>query len=103
MAVDQVRLVQCDAALASDTLIDPSSLAHVRASGFGGSDFTPAFEHLAHDPRVRAVLVITDGDITIPAVTPMFEVLWLITSGHGGFGSSSFHPPFGRVVKMERT
>ena len=61
--VDQVRLIQCDTAVTTDESIDPAQLENYRVSGYGGSDLTPAMDHLARDPAVRAVIVITDGDI----------------------------------------
>ena len=66
VGVDQVRLVQCDAALTSDEMLDPNELAERRIEGYGGSDLSPALRHLAWDQHVRAVVVITDGEIAYP-------------------------------------
>lgn len=39
--VDQVRLVQCDAAVTADTFVDPPDLVRHELSGYGGSDLSP--------------------------------------------------------------
>ena len=96
-AVDQVRLVQCDAAVTSDELLDPHELAERRIEGYGGSDLSPALRHLAQDQHVRAVVVITDGDIAYPPEPMPYDLLWLVPARAG----SPFAPPYGRVVAME--
>ena len=78
VAVDQVRLVQCDAAVTSDELLDPHEMAERRIEGYGGSDLSPALRHLAADQHVRAVVVITDGEIAYPAEPMPYELLWLV-------------------------
>ena len=78
VGVDQVRLVQCDAALTSDELLDPHELAERRIEGYGGSDLSPALRHLAGDQHVRAVVVITDGEIAYPEEPMPYELLWLV-------------------------
>jgi predicted metal-dependent peptidase len=95
VGVDQVRLVQCDAALAADEWIAPDELAHHEIRGFGGSDLSPALDHLADDPRTRAVAVITDGDIAYPADPMPYDVLWVLTAP-----PVAFAPPYGRIVAM---
>ena len=97
LAVDQVRLVQCDAALTADELIAPTDLALREVSGYGGSDLSPAMNHLAEDPVVRAVIVITDGDIAFPPEPMPYQVLWVLPPNAGG----RFQPPYGRVVAMD--
>ncbi len=97
VGVDQVRLVQCDAAVTGDELLDPHELVERRIEGYGGSDLSPALRHLAEDQHVRAVVVITDGDIAYPPEPMPFELLWLVPAGFG----SAFTPPYGRVVSME--
>ena len=96
-AVDQVRLVQCDAAVTSDELLDPHELAERRIEGYGGSDLSPALRHLASDQHVRAVVVITDGEIAYPAERMPYELLWLVPERF----ASAFTPPYGRVVSMQ--
>jgi predicted metal-dependent peptidase len=95
--VDQVRLVQCDAALTSDELLDPRDLAQRRIEGYGGSDLSPALRHLADDQHVRAVVVMTDGEIAYPPEPMPYQVLWLVPASF----RSAFNPPYGRVVAME--
>jgi predicted metal-dependent peptidase len=97
VAVDQVRLVQCDAAVTSDQLLDPHELAERRIEGYGGSDLSPALRHLAADQHVRAVVVITDGEIAYPAEPMPYELLWLVPERF----ASAFNPPYGRVVSMQ--
>jgi len=93
-----VRVLQCDAQVTADDLVSPLELARMAITGYGGSDLTPAFDYLAADPQVRAVLVLTDGDILYPPSAPPFDVLWVLTPE----GSPArFVPPFGRVVQMQ--
>ncbi len=95
--VDRVRLVQCDAAVTGDELIDPHDLAERRIEGYGGSDLSPALRHLADDQHVRAVVVVTDGEIAYPSEPMPYELLWLVT----GTFRSTFAPPYGRVIALE--
>jgi predicted metal-dependent peptidase len=95
--VDRVRLVQCDAAVTKDELLDPHELAERRIEGYGGSDLTPALRHLAVDQHVRAVVVITDGEIAYPPEPMPYELLWLVPVSF----RSAFNPPYGLVVSME--
>ncbi|GIK87738.1 MAG: hypothetical protein BroJett026_32190 [Betaproteobacteria bacterium] len=95
--VDQVRLVQCDAAVTADAFIDPPDLARHELAGYGGSDVSPALAHLADDARTRAVVVLTDGDVGFPQDPPPFDVLWVLPRASG----TGFAPPYGRVVVME--
>jgi len=95
--VDQVRLVQCDAAVTADAFVDPADLASYEIAGYGGSDVTPALEHLADDSRTRAAIVLTDGDVGFPAEAPPYDVLWVLPRA----SMTGFAPPYGRVVVME--
>ncbi|MGH8680862.1 MAG: vWA domain-containing protein, partial [Burkholderiales bacterium] len=92
--VDQVRLLQCDAAVTSDETITPVELAEREIAGYGGSDLSPAMLRLAEDAHVRAAVVITDGDIAYPQAAMPYEVLWVMST------QSAFRPPYGRVVTM---
>lgn len=96
VAVDQIRLLQCDVAVTSDEQLSPAELAQYPVSGYGGSDLTPAMEALAGDPHVRAAAIITDGDIQYPPDPMPYAVLWVVPPG-----SSAFHPGYGRVVTMD--
>ena len=95
--VDQVRLVQCDAAVTRDELLDPPELAQRQIEGYGGSDLSPALRHLAEDQHVRAVVVVTDGDIAYPPEAMPYELLWLVPASF----RAAFNPPYGLVVGME--
>ena len=99
VAVDQIRVVQCDTAVTSDEVLSPSELAGYRVSGFGGSDLSPAMLALADDPRVTACLIVTDGDIAYPPEEMPYGVLWVLPA----HGSAHFRPPYGHVVTMQRS
>ena len=96
VAVDKVRVIQCDAAVTADHHIDPGALKAYPITGYGGSDLSPAMHHLAQDRDVRAVLIITDGDIAYPPQSMPYEVLWVLPPS-----ASSFRPTYGRVLRME--
>lgn len=95
--VDEIRVVQCDTAVTSDETLSAAELAEYEISGYGGSDMTPAMLALAGDPRVTAVIIITDGDITHPPDAMPYAVLWALPEAR-----PSFNPPYGRVVTMQR-
>lgn len=98
VAVDEIRVVQCDTAVTSDEVLSPTELADYRVSGYGGSDLTPAMLALAEDPRVTACLIVTDGDIAFPPEEMPYGVLWVLPENTG----ASFRPPYGSVVAMQR-
>ena len=93
--VDQVRVTQCDAAVAADETVSPVELATYSVRGFGGSDLSPAMLALADDPLARAAVVITDGDIAFPAEPMPYDVLWVMPR------AGAFNPPYGRVIAMD--
>ena len=95
--VDQVRLVQCDTAATADDRVDPAQLENYQVTGYGGSDLSPAMEHLAADPAVCAAIVITDGEIDYPRAAPPYNVLWVLPQIAG----AAFSPRYGRVVRMQ--
>jgi predicted metal-dependent peptidase len=97
VAVDQVRLVQCDTAVTSDKFLMPDELARHEITGYGGSDLSSAMHHLADDPNVEAVVVLTDGDIVYPGEEMPYEVLWVLPAR----SSVPFHPPYGLVLHMQ--
>jgi predicted metal-dependent peptidase len=97
VGVDQVRLVQCDAAVTADEMVAPEALAERRVTGYGGSDLSPALRHLAEDQHVRAAVVITDGDIAYPQDAMPYDVLWVLPAR----GAAAFGPPYGRVIIMQ--
>jgi predicted metal-dependent peptidase len=97
IAVDQIRLLQCDVAVTADETVSPGELAQYQVTGFGGSDLTPAMELLAADPQVRAAAIITDGDIQFPAAPMPYAVLWVLPPTR----SAGFEPGYGRIVVMD--
>ena len=97
VAVDQVRLLQCDVTVTRDDLLSPEELQSFTVTGFGGSDLTPAMERLAADPQVRAAAIVTDGDVRVPAEAMPYDVLWVLPRS----ASAGFQPGYGRVVVME--
>jgi predicted metal-dependent peptidase len=99
VAVEQIRLVQCDTAVTSDELLDPTAVAAHQISGYGGSDLSPALRHLADDSSVRAVVVLTDGEIEFPAEEMPYDVLWVLPAHSSG----AFQPPYGLVIRMQGT
>ena len=97
VAVDQIRLLQCDVAVTSDQTLSPTELAQYEVTGFGGSDLTSAMELLAADPQVRAAAIITDGDIQFPADPMPYGVLWVLPPTR----AAGFAPGYGRIVVMD--
>ena len=97
LAVDDIRLVQCDTGVTSDETLSPGQLAEYEVRGSGGSDLTSAMTMLADDPNVTACLVITDGDIGYPPEEPSYAVLWVLTAP----ADTAFNPHYGRVLAMQ--
>ncbi len=95
MAVDAIRMVQCDVAITADAILTPDELAAFQVSGFGGSDLSPAMLALADDPRVTAAVIVTDGDIEYPREEMPYRVLWVLPT------RGRFSPPYGVVVSMD--
>jgi hypothetical protein len=54
-------------------------------------------ELLAADPQVRAVAIITDGDIQFPADPMPYAVLWVLPPAR----AAGFAPGYGRIVVMD--
>jgi predicted metal-dependent peptidase len=93
--VDQVRVLQCDAAITADETVSPEQLGSYAVRGFGGSDLSPAMLALADDPLARAAVIITDGDIAFPAEPMPYDVLWVLPR------AGAFNPPYGRVIAID--
>jgi predicted metal-dependent peptidase len=96
-SIDDIRVIQCDTAVTSDEMLSPSELAEYQVRGYGGSDLTPALRAFAEDPRITSAIVITDGDITYPPDAMPYAVLWAVPGD-----TTTFAPPYGRVVTMPR-
>ena len=81
--------------MTADELLAPDALAQREISGYGGSDLSPALRHLADDRHVRAVVVLTDGDIAYPPEPMPYDVLWVLPARSTG----AFAPPYGRGAR----
>ncbi len=100
--IDDVRLLQADAAITSDKTIFAAELLfeEIAMTGRGGTDFTPALESLAREARKRVqrftVAYLTDLDGHFPATSPerFLDVLWIVPQ------RTDKTPPFGRLVEM---
>jgi predicted metal-dependent peptidase len=99
VAVDQIRLVQCDTTVTADECVSPAEAAVFEVRGYGGSDLSPALLYLADDPNVKAVLVLTDGDIAYPQEPLPYDVLWVLPAP----AAAVFRPPYGAVLGMQRS
>ena len=98
--VRTVRIIQCDAGVAGDDLVDIDDLASFEVKGFGGSDMSPGLLRLAEDPTVEAAMVITDGYIDYPPEEQVpFEVLWCIIS-YNGRVPTNFEPSYGSIISV---
>jgi predicted metal-dependent peptidase len=73
--MSSVHIVQCDTEVTQDQWIDPSELGSIEVTGLGGSDMSPAMLLLAADPEVQGVVVITDGQVDVPAEAMPYAVL----------------------------
>jgi predicted metal-dependent peptidase len=98
--VAAVHILQCDVEVTRDEWLEPPQLAEYRIAGFGGSDMSPGLNKLAEDAEVNAVLVLTDGYISYPAIEPPYNVLWAIFRGPDGY-ESNFTPGYGEVVFLD--
>jgi predicted metal-dependent peptidase len=94
-----VHLLQCDTGVSRDDTVAPGELATYEIAGFGGSDMSPALNHLARDTEVEAALVLTDGYIDYPQETQPYQVLWVIL---GSSVPDCFTPLYGDVILMRR-
>jgi hypothetical protein len=77
----EVRLLQCDAAVASDETFDdtrPLAVPAMKVRGWGGTSFHPVFERLSRNPP-QALVFLTDGFGHAPRAPPPYPVLWLLT------------------------
>ena len=94
--VFDVHVVQCDTEVTKDEWVEPMSLGSYKVAGFGYSDMRPAMQHLAEDPEVTAVLMLTDGEINILDQAPPYQMLWVLVCQP----NSTFTPPYGEVLRL---
>jgi predicted metal-dependent peptidase len=95
--VGTIHLLECDVRVTADDWVDPEELTRYKVAGMGGSDMAPAMRHLARDPEVEAVLVLTDGAIDYPHEPMPYEVLWAITEAAA---ARTFAPGYGKVIAL---
>ncbi len=94
VGMEQLHIVQCDAAVTKDEFVDIERLEKYQVAGYGGSDMSPALLKLAEDPAVTSVLVVTDGCIDYPPPEQIpYDVLWCIP---GEESPQNF--PYGKTV-----
>jgi predicted metal-dependent peptidase len=97
MGVEEIHLIQCDAAVHRDEILSPAELTRWRVSGYGGSDLSPAMLRLAEQVGVEAAIILTDGEIDYPPHAMPYNVLWVLPAWKS---VDSFHPPYGKVLSM---
>jgi len=98
--VRAVRIIQCDADVTGDDLVDIDDLVSFEVKGFGGSDMSPGLLRLAADPTVEAAMVITDGYIEYPPEEQVpFEILWCVIS-YDDTVPTCFEPGYGSIVSV---
>ena len=98
--LDEVRLLQADAAVTDDRVLSPTDLqrAPISIVGRGGTRFGPALERIAVDARRTAeraaVVYLSDleGEFPDASIARFVDVLW-VTRGTGV-------APFGKTVRM---
>ena len=95
MIPENVRVIQCDAAIADDRTYDPEDLPlTLDARGRGGTMFTPVFDLLEHDwgeVPIGCLVYLSDLYCSdYPSVPPEYPVIWV-----GSSNASAHDPPFG--------
>jgi predicted metal-dependent peptidase len=97
--VDAIHVVQCDVEVTKDEWLTPDELARYEITGLGGTDLSPALRHLAEDPEVEAVVVLSDEDVLWAPLPPgplPYDVLWVLMRP-----VPEFQPPFGSVIPLD--
>lgn len=85
-----IHIIQCDAGIASDTVItDREDFSHYmenfEAKGFGGTDFRPVFDYTQHlmeegeFRHLKGLIYFTDGYGEFPKQKPPFETAFVFT------------------------
>lgn len=65
------------------------------AEGFGGTDFRPAFDHIAREQLdLSCIVYLTDGDGVYPTTPSEIPTLWVITS-------SGKQAPWGETLNID--
>ena len=98
--IDEVRLVQADAAVVHDEVVFAAELLFrkVAIGGRGGTDFGPALELLSGEAKRMGqpftVAYLTDLDGRFGEAPLHLDVLWVVPH------QTNVTPPFGRVLQM---
>lgn len=92
---EYVRVIQCDAAISSDTTYDRVDLPQdLEARGRGGTSFRPVFQRLEDHPPAF-LIYLTDLECNrYPEPPPDYPVLWAATK------TRAPDPPFGRRLNL---
>ena len=78
----KVRLIQIDAQIQSDVIVDPLADPQtiLRRRGFGGTDFMALFRRLQDENNRDPVIIFTDGRAIYPDKAPEeYDVIWITT------------------------
>ena len=84
----RLHIIQCDAALQSDTLITSTTdfqdyLAKMQIKGLGGTDFRPVFDYVdrliagKQLPNLKGLIYFSDGYGRFPARRPAYETAFV--------------------------
>lgn len=91
----QIHLIQADGHPPIDEWLETEELARAELRGFGDGDLVAPLEHLAGDPLVESVLVVTDSYEPYPSDPPPFRVLWVLPEA-----VPSFQPGYGEIIVL---
>ena len=99
----KVHLIQADAAVMSDSLLDSdiaSKLQHLDVEGRGGTDHVCVFDHMKEKhPHAKVLICFTDGYTTWPEKKNYkWDTIWAI-SGKDGVKEDGI--PFGKYISVQ--
>lgn len=90
---DKLTVMDIDAAVGNVREYSPGDILETDFKGCGGTDFRPAFEHIAKEGLDPVCMVyLTDLYGTFPKEAPDYPVLWIATSDQA--------IPWGEVVRI---
>lgn len=94
----KISLIQADAAVQSDDLIEgdyEELISNITIKGGGGTSHVPVFEHvLKEHPEARVLICFTDGFTNYPEEEPSnIDTIWAINN-------RSQDAPFGKIVRI---
>lgn len=73
----EIRLLQCDAEVQMDVVVEAGQAFPRKVKGRGGTDFRPPFQAV---DTTQFLVYITDGMGTFPEREPEYPVIWLLTA-----------------------